>query len=163
MDTRIEYSAVIDRLTYRAAQRLHMRTHITLIWAGEFALIAYAAWKLLPDWPVGFVLALPFCALFAPLLLWFQRRNLDRAYASSPQFQQAVHMTMTHAGLHYDTPAGEGLVPWGHFVKLRRSRGVMLLYQTPHLFTIVARSFFASEEQWQSAMALAAAEIGRRK
>lgn len=163
MESRIEYSALIDRSTYRAAQRLHMRAHTAAIWAGQVALVAYAGWKLLPLSPSRFLIVLPICLVFAPLLIWFQRRNLDRLYQSSPYLGAPVHMVMSREGIHFEAPTGEGMVPWSKFVKVRRARSLMLLYQTPSLFTIVARKFFATDEDWATAATLASEQIAAQR
>jgi hypothetical protein len=163
MDPLIEFSALVDRATYRAAQRLHMRGHTAAIWAGQVALVAYAGWKLLPLSPGRFLAVLPICLLFAPLLVWFQRRNLDRIYQSSPYLGAPVRMVMSREGIRFEAPTGEGMVPWSKFVKVRRARGLMLLYQTPRLFTIVARKFFASDEDWANAAALASRQIAAQR
>jgi hypothetical protein len=54
-------------------------------------------------------------------------------------------------------------IRWGAFVKVRYSPDLMLLYQTPVSFNILSRDFFASEDEWQRAVALAKMHVGKTK
>ena len=82
-------------------------------------------------------------------LLWLQPLRQARRIQSSPLCQGTFRGVATDEILALHNEAAESAVRWDAYVQYKMSDDVVLLYQNNAAFSMVPRSFFASEEDWQ--------------
>jgi hypothetical protein len=92
-----------------------------------------------------FVFALPLFGLF----LWWTPRRQARQAKKDPWFQGTISGVATDEALELRGEQSEGKTKWEAFVQYKMSGEVVVLCQNNAAVSIVPRSLFANDEDWQ--------------
>jgi hypothetical protein len=103
--------------------------------------------------PVAVVLAI-FGGIFW-LVPYLQFRTVKKA----PLFQGTMTGAVTDEALELRSEQAEGKTKWGAFVQYKMSDEIVLLYQNKAAATMVPRSLFAGDEDWQKFQQLIQATV----
>ncbi len=140
-----QVSFTISEQEYQKSMWLHMkqknwRVAAILLTAlvGFFAIVDGVATAL----PMGI-----FFALYLLFLMWVVRRNISKIYRSMPQLHGEQTIQFNEEGLVWHNAYALSKVKWQLFQKFDSDEDLYLLYQAPHLFNMIPRSAFHSEEQ----------------
>jgi YcxB-like protein len=106
--------------------------------------------------PVRVAVILVVGAVLASLLLAFSVWGWSRAYAQSPLLREPLEGSIAQDRFVVHGASGRTDMAWDRFVRVRQGKGVILLYQGPNVFNMLAREFFESEADWDSARRLTA-------
>lgn len=148
---------VLTLADYMAAQRLHLKPRpIFAIIGAALILVALAAMFLAPSWELGIALAVMAGMFFVYLPL--------KARWTFKQFKalsEPMALEVREAGLFFKSTNAEGLVPWSHIAKWRRSSTLMLLYPASGFFYMVPSSFFSGQVEFLEFANVVEAKLGR--
>ncbi len=122
-----------------------------------FVGVGILLWRL---WPLSFdqpfrilqvliVVAIGVAVAMAPKI------GARKAWRSDPILQVEIHGSLSDEGLRWQQEERGIRLPWSSIVGYRATDDFLLLYRTPRQFLWLMRSFFASQEDWQRALALA--------
>src|SRR5437764_8424275 len=99
--------------------------------------------------------------LWPPAMLAFFYLQWSWVYSRSPYLKSAIRGTVSGEAVEVLATNGISKISWPLFVKMRESRNTLLLYQSPVIYNIIAREFFASEEEWATVKSVARAHVGK--
>lgn len=88
---------------------------------------------------------------------WRARKAFDQHKALSAP----VNVTIREDGLFFDRERSSGLLLWSEILKWRTSDDLILLYPADHIFHLIPRHFFASDEEFAGFHETLKARIGR--
>jgi hypothetical protein len=150
-ETSIRFHGIISRPLYLRTQALHIghRRLALLIFPAAFAIMIWGGAPELPLWAKA-LLTIIACA-FVPLMALLQRWQWQRLFKRTPYLSDPISGDVSERGLRVESTTGNSEVPWERFVKYKMQEGLILLYQGPNIFNVVAREFFASAEDWAKA------------
>jgi hypothetical protein len=160
----ITYRGLVTRTLFIRAQWLHVgwRLLILLAFPAMFIVLIAIGWLGTGSAPIAKRLtAVATSFLWVPFMLalfWWQWRRL---YERSPYLKEPLWGSVTDEMLEVHGPTGDSKVPWDHFVKIRKSKDLCLLYRSPVLFNLLARQFFASAQDWSEAVAIVQAKTNK--
>lgn len=139
-----QVSFTISEEQYQKSMRLHMKQK-GLIKAGLiFAVIVV----LFAFMDVTMALSMGvFFAVYLAFLMWILKRNISKIYRSMPQLHGEQTIQFNEEGLVWHNAYALSKVKWQLFQKFDSDEDLYLLYQAPHLFNMIPRSAFHSEEQ----------------
>ena len=163
MENSIRFHGIISRPLYLRAQALHVghRRLALLLFPAAFAVLIWAGARELPVWAKALTTIIA-CA-FVPLMALFQRWHWQRLYTRTPYLLDPMSGDVSERGLRVESATGNSEVPWERFVKYKMRDDLILLYQGPNIFNVVAREFFASADDWAGAQRIISerAQAGR--
>ncbi len=152
MIERVEFKGTITFDIFASAQHL-------------FTGYKWLSLLLLPLMMIGF--ALPSCqsssertALFVlsslsiPLLYFNQKRKWRYYYKNSPYLKEPLCGIVSSDSITVQDNAGKSETPWSRFIKYKARKDIVLLYLGPNAFKIIAKQFFATREDWETARRL---------
>jgi hypothetical protein len=97
---------------------------------------------------------------FGPLMGGLQVWQWHRLYRKTP-LADGIEGEVSERGLTVRSSTFSGELLWSAFRSARFGEDMVLLYQSPMAFNIVARPMFASEDDWVKAVALIRANSPR--
>ena len=89
--------------------------------------------------------------LYLPLVWLMQRYRLTRLYRTSPYLTEPLSGFITNDKLHLENKLGQCDLPWTVFIRYMENDDMVLLYQSPIIFQLLAKEFFVSQENWERA------------
>ena len=113
------------------------------------AIIKIPAGKMEPMAILVSVLPILFVLILFASFFWMTYRSQPRKLLESPLLRGAISGVVTDEALELRSEQSEAKTKWGAFVQYKMSDHVVLLYQNKAAASIVPRSFFASDEDWQ--------------
>jgi hypothetical protein len=116
-------------------------------------------------WEIGLltkVLATVAAFALVPLIPVIQRRQWKRLYNRTPYLLEPIRGEVSEWGLRAEGSMGKSEVPWPKFVKYKIDDRVILLYQGPNIFHLIAAEFFATRDDWIKARQLIVDKSGLR-
>lgn len=135
---------VIQESDYVRSQYLHIRPRPVFAVIG-IVILALFAWSLAASFSwimTGVVVYLVlWLGVFIP---WYARKN----YRQYKALSEPVAVEVREDGLFFKNSNGEGLVPWSHIVKWRRSDKLLLLYPASNIFHLVPSHFFPTQKAY---------------
>jgi preprotein translocase subunit YajC len=150
MDTTIDFKGTVSWSRFKSAQWTHFGTRWMVLLLFPVAMTAYY-------WATGTELSVAMWLLiflvsctFVPLMLAFYVMMWRRTYAQSPYLQHQLFGSVSPDKLVIEGVTGRTEMTWNQFVRVREGKGVILLYQGPHLFVVLAREFFESDDAWET-------------
>jgi hypothetical protein len=144
--------------SFAIGQRLHAGRFYGCVFPAVVAVFALAmnslgiylaSWEAWPVFLVG--IGFPLAYLYA------RRRSLAHAFRQQPILALPQEGDLTRDGLRMRSELGEVTIPWRFFLRVKANTAVLLLYETPHTFIILPRSFFADDVEFQAAIECARA------
>ncbi len=165
----IPYRGMVSRGLFMRAQRLHAGRRWALgllVFPAVFIIVIAFGWYGSDQMSIGTKLAaigvsFLWPALMYPFMLGVSWRRWSRVFRASPYLKFPMIGTLTDEGIEWQMDTSGGRVPWDRFIKRKEADGFVLLYQSPVMFTILARDFFDGDTAWQSALALVASRVKR--
>ncbi len=152
------FQGSLQQRDYVRAQFLHMRPRRSFAVIGVLLLVLFGV-----AISVGGG-TLPLLALFAFLSLQFFVYipwRARRAFGQHAALSELVHITIRDDGLHFERKHGGGLLPWTHVRKWKSSGELILLYPADHIFHMIPRHFFASDQEFSSFQSALEARVGK--
>jgi hypothetical protein len=144
---------------YRSAQLLHLgwkKYLIVVIPVFVFAnMLFIPSNQNLPNTAILFVV----CLLAIPFLAWRVDSSWKKVYESTPYFQYPYSGELTEAGYAATNQIGTSSLPWSDITGYKVENELLIFYQGPMCFHILARSFFSNMQQWEAAKALISSRI----
>jgi hypothetical protein len=142
---------------YMAAQRLHLKPRPMFAIVGAIlVLVALGTMFLAPSWELGIALAVLAGMFFVHLPL-----KARRTFKQFKALSEPMAIEIREAGLFFKSTNGEGLVPWSHITRWRRSNTMMLLYPASGFFYMVPSSFFSDQAEFSEFATVVEAKLGR--
>jgi TonB family protein len=86
-------------------------------------------------------------------------RSAIRREASTDLAKALVEGQLTEEGLESRTPFGQSNLPWNQFRQVKTTPNLLVLVHVNQFLVGLPRRFFANDEDWQSARALATAKV----
>jgi len=154
----IEYAGTIGEELFARAQRLHLGRRRLILWLFPVVMTALP-WS--AGGPASRLLTFLICTSFPILMLRWQAREWRRIHRGTPAFASTLSGTVSESGINATSEAGSGTVPWKSMTAIKTIDDLMLLYQGPAMFTILAREFFRSDTDWQEVRSCAHQHVGR--
>ena len=147
----IDYSGTISRELFVRSQRLHAGSariflSVVLVLAG-LLLLSLA----ILNAPMSVLLPFVMAGALVPLLLILQRWQWQRLFKRSPYLHEPIEGVVSEQGLHIANSRGRSDLPWTLITKYKETSDLILLYQAPNMFGIVAKEFFDDDVDWQGA------------
>ena len=68
--------------------------------------------------------------------------HAKKTYRNYKALSLPVTVEVLDEGLRFESPTGNNLAPWDHFVKWRKNKNLILVYPTKRLFHLLPRHFF---------------------
>ena len=151
METSIPFHGTISRALFLRAQALHVgyRRLAFLIFPAAFAIMMWAGASAIPISVK--VLATAIACAFVPLMAFLQRRQWQRLFTRTPYLADPIRGDVSEWGLRVESSMGKSEVPWERFVKYKMNDDLVLLYQGPNIFNLVAGEFFTTADDWAQA------------
>jgi YcxB-like protein len=160
----IDYRGTVTRPLFVKCQWLHLgwRSLILLAFPAVFIVLIAIGWNQSGSAPFAKrIEAVAITFLWPVFMLAFFYWQWLRVYKRSPYLREPLWGSVSEEGLEVHGANGDSKLPWNLFIKQRRSKNLILLYQSPVMFNILAREFFASEEAWQSAWSLVSSRLSK--
>lgn len=144
---------------YICSQYLHLRPHPLLAVLG-LLMLALFVWVLIvsPSWVMAGVTAY--------IVLWplvFIPWRAKRTFKQYKALSEPVSVEVRDDGLFFRRNSGEGLVPWSHIVKWRKSNRLILLYPASNIFHLIPSHFFSSSEAYSAFAEKVKDKVGKAK
>jgi hypothetical protein len=137
---------------FKRAQWTHLGFGWLTLCAFPVAMTAWAFYYRAGDVSVGMaVLLFLVASAFVPFMLAFIVWGWRRAHANSPIFQDPFIGSVSEDRFALEAETGRTDMTWDRFIGRREGKDVVLLYQAPNLFNILAREFFESDADWETA------------
>jgi hypothetical protein len=145
------YEGFISKDIFLRAQYLHIgsRRFIVFFFPVGFSIFI---WTVLMPQSSFFakILATAASFIFVPLMFLIQRWQLTQLYKKTPYFQESFRGVVSEQGIAGESSAGQVNLVWQKIIKHKKTDDLILLYQAPNLFNIVAKEFFATSEDWDN-------------
>jgi hypothetical protein len=142
---------------YLAAQRLHLKPRpIFAVVGGILLLAALAAMSLAPSWELGLALA-----VLAGMFFAYMPLKARRTFKQFKALSEPMVIELREGGLFFKSANAEGLVPWSHLIKWRRSRTLVLLYPASGFFYMLPSRFFPSQSAFAHFMNAVEINLGK--
>jgi hypothetical protein len=151
----IPFRGSITRELFLRAQRLHAGRRRLILWAfpGIFLILIALGWNGMDRAPLAVKAeALVLTFLFPILMMLFQRWQWGRQYMKSPLLQEPIWGAVSEEQLELHGAHGDSRLPWSLFVKRKQVPGLVLLYQSPYAFNLLARELFVDDAAWEAAL-----------
>ena len=147
---------IIQESDYVRSQYLHIRPRPIFAVVGA-PILALFAWAFVEShsWVMGGV-----AAYLALWLLVFIPWRAKRSYKQYKALSEPVSVEVRDDGLFFKGENGEGLVPWSHVVKWRKSKRLLLLYPASNIFHLVPSHFFQSDEAFVAFSEIVKGKVG---
>ncbi|MGH7341540.1 MAG: YcxB family protein, partial [Candidatus Rokuibacteriota bacterium] len=141
----IRFQGQLDQTLYRRAQRINGARATTTLFTA-FGLFVFAAlFGFFLPWLGWTLLGLGVLALvLLALVEWQIRKNWKTHKLGQEPFQGAL----SEEGLEVVAPHGSIKAGWDRFHAWKGTASELLIYQSSALFHILARRFFASDDDW---------------
>lgn len=97
------------------------------------------------------ILATLIAISFVPVFIVMQRVMLYWSFKRSPFFREPMSGIISSAGLQIENSLGNSEMKWQMFNKFREKDNCILLYTSPNSFQLLAKEFFANDEDWMRA------------
>jgi len=154
---RAPIQGVLALADYMAAQRLHLKPRpIFAIIGVVLVLVALAVMFLAPSWGLGTALA-----VLAGIFFVYLPLKARWTFKQFKALSEPMTLEVREAGLFFKSTNAEGLVPWSHITKWRRSGTLMLLYPASGFFYMVPSSFFSGQAEFSEFANVVEARLGR--
>jgi YcxB-like protein len=144
----IAFEGTVSEPLFLRAQSLYAgrRRLLFVLFAAAFTVGIWVTFSELPF--LSKVLATVAAVSFVPLLPVIQRRQWKRLYNRTPYLLDPIRGEVSEWGLRAEGSMGKSEVPWPKFVKYEMDDGLILLYQGPNVFQLIAAEFFATRDDW---------------
>jgi hypothetical protein len=156
----IKFEGTTDEALFEKAQLLHLgRRSPTLLML--FPLITTIVTGVVlylgvDNWDGTTLNTLIFAAVFSFLFSFLTPRISSRVWKwihrNSPYMKRSFTGKVLDEGLEIVDRTSSALTPWEDYIHTKEWPDLVLLFMGPTLFHIVAKEFFASEEDWQAAV-----------
>jgi hypothetical protein len=84
---------------------------------------------------------------YIPLIKLNQRYQLTRIWKSQPSIREPITCEFNEEGIIFKTSSVESNVKWQFYIKFLETKKLFMLYQSHHLFNILPKRAFMSNEQ----------------
>jgi hypothetical protein len=95
-------------------------------------------------------------SVFVPLMLALVPLAWRRTYAKSPLLRDPLVGWISQDRLVVEGATGRTDLTLDRVIRVREGKGAILLYQGPGLFNVIAREFFETDADWDTARRLTA-------
>lgn len=155
----IHFKGRLDRDLYLRAARSDMATKSTLL--GAVVALVFGA-LLQPFVPsLGWILlALGALIVVLRVIVELQLRKSWRTDKLGPE---PFRGTLSEEGFELVTDHGSSSVSWDRFYQWKATESELLVFTSDATFHILARSFFAGDEDWTAARELVAAKVPSKR
>ncbi|MEG4009861.1 YcxB family protein [Microcoleus sp. Pol11C1] len=143
---KLEYQLTLN--DYLEASQGHLKSQSFLLWIFSilFFLIGLLCIIINPaDW-TGYCLFVG-GIFYIPLIKLNQRYQLARLWKSQPNLREPTTLEFNEEGIIYKTFSVESNIKWQLYTKFRETKKLFMLYQFPHVFNILPKRAFMSNEQ----------------
>ena len=161
MEQKIQFRGVVSWPVFKRAQWTHLGARWLILLMFPAIMTAWAVFNARSLSLGTVVLLFAVASVFIPLMLAFTVRGWRRTYAKSPILHDPLVGWISQDRFFIEGSTGRSEMTWDRFVRIREGKGVILLYQGPNLFNILAREFFESDPDWDSARRLTASAARR--
>ena len=154
METTIDFKGTVSWSRFKSAQWTHLGRQwmVLLFFPVAMTAFGWSGWSSGPELSVAMLpLIFLISCSFVPLMLAYYVMMWRRTYARSPYLQQPLFGSVSPDRLVMEGVTGRTEMTWNQFVRVREGKGVILLYQGPSQFLILAREFFESDQLWETA------------
>jgi hypothetical protein len=103
-----------------------------------------------PFFPEALVPAL-FGLLVIPVVIFMIRMKWKSIYSGTPYFKYPISGELSSEGFSGSSQRGTANIPWSDITGFKSNKTVIIIYQGPLLFHVIARNFFSSSQDWESA------------
>ena len=149
----IHFTGLITREIFMRAQKLHAgRRWILFIYPIVMLPLIFLTGESLGT-PIRIIL-ITLAVLFVPLTRFAQRLALLRVFKKSPYLTISFKGVINDERFYLESDLGHIDLPWSSFIKYKQTDDIILLYQGPTIFQVLAREFFADQEEWERARTL---------
>lgn len=161
MDTPIPFEGKFTFPLYRAAQLLHLGWKKFLIFLIPMAVIPGMALSL-PNWDLLTTIWSSVAGLLVvSVLAWRINAKWKKVFNTTPYFQYPYSGEISIDGYKATSQRGTAEMPWVDVTDFKSDGQLLIFYQGPAIFHIMASSFFATPEHWISAKELIIKNVRR--
>ncbi len=154
MDQVVPFHGTISWSLFRRAQWTHVGRRWLILCLFPVIMIVWAWWSagsLGSRWAI--VIACAFA--YVPIMIVSSLFTWRRTYRKTPFLHQPLAGTVSLEKFVVEGVTGRSELTWNQFVRIRDGEDLVLLYYGPHQFNIIAREFFKSDADWETARGLA--------
>ena len=155
----IHFQGQLDRDLYLRAARSHIAAKSTVV-ATVGALVFGALFRPFVPWLGWTLLGLGALTLGLMVFVEVQLRKSWRTYKLGPE---PFRGTLSDEGFELVTDRGSFCTSWDCFYQWEATASELLIYHSNTMFHILARSFFAGDEDWTAARELVAAKLPSKR
>lgn len=143
----ITFRGTIDRKLFARALRRQQRVlrSIAVLWV-VVSLIGFGSAKMGDPATWGWPL---FLLLFGVLILASPWLTARRALASGKMIGAPLSGSADESRIVIESEYGRSELPWSAFHRVKVMPDMVLLFASAQQFYVIARTFFASEDEWQ--------------
>jgi hypothetical protein len=142
---------------YLAAQRLHLKPRPAFAVIGVvLVLLLLAALILSPSWELGLALT-----VLAAMFFVYTPLKARRTFRQFKALSEPMVVERREGGLLFKSANGEGMVPWSHILKWRRSPTLILFYPASGFFYVLPSRFFSDQAAFSRFVNAVEAKLGR--
>ncbi|MGE5657476.1 MAG: YcxB family protein [Actinomycetota bacterium] len=143
---KLEYQLTLN--DYVEASQAHLKSRSILLWIGSilFFLIGILSIIFNPAEGMGYCFVV-LGIFYIPLIKLINRYQLTRLWKSQPSIREPISLEVNEERINFKSPAFESNVKWQVYTKFRETKKLFMLYQSHHLFNILPKRAFVSNEQ----------------
>ena len=144
---------------YRSAQLLHLGWKKYLIIFAPIFVIANMIFIPSNQGTLNTVILSVVGLLSTIFIIWKVNSSWKNIYDVTPYFQYPYTGELTETGYTATNRIGTVSLPWTDITGCKVEKELLIFYQGPMVFHILARPFFASTQQWEAAKSLISGRI----
>jgi hypothetical protein len=150
MDQIVSFTGTVSWPLFKRAQWTHVGRRWLLLLLFPVIMTAYAWWA---PGTFGSSWAMVFAAAFVwvPMMIASSLFTWRRTYTKTPFLHQRLTGSVSSQRLVVEAETGRTDITWNQFVRIRDGKDFLLLYHGPYQFNILAREFFESDADWETA------------
>ena len=155
MEPPIPYRGTVSWQLFKRAQWRHVGARWLFLFVFPVFMTATAYLSSGPM-PMGILILVVIAATaFVPFMLGFMVLQWRRTYRQSPLLHTPLAGSVSPDKFVAEGVTGRTEMTWSQFVRIRDADDVVLLYQSPNVFMMLAREFFESDAAWETARSFA--------
>src|SRR5690242_1267690 len=154
MEQIVPFHGTVSWPLFKRAQWKHVGRRWLIVVMFPVVMAAYSWWTagtLGSKWAIVFVCAFA----YVPIMIVSSLFTWRRMYKETPFLHQLLAGSVSLEKFVLETTTGRTEMTWNQFVRIRDGEDVLLLYHEPQQFNILAREFFESDADWDTARGLA--------